>query len=81
MIDGVLKVNQTRIQWLNELENRIKNTQGITLDELASRMQHPRADDFPEEIATFKKISDDQGWDKFTVLFESDISAFMVFEK
>lgn len=81
MIDGVLKPHQTRDEWLDELENRIKTTQPMTSEELKFRMQHPRQDDHPESIATFEKIAKTQQWKKFDVLFEKDIFAFMVFTK
>ncbi len=81
MIDGVLKENQTREQWLDELEKRMNTTQKLLPQELESRMQHPREADFPEAIATFKKIAQEQTWEKFNVLVEKDISALMVFQK
>lgn len=81
MIDGVLKENQTRDEWLEELENRMKSTQHLTAEEVALRMQHPRNDDFPEEIATFEVISKTQNWRKFEVVVNMEIYAFMVFAK
>jgi cyclopropane fatty-acyl-phospholipid synthase-like methyltransferase len=81
MIDGVLKRNQTRDEWLEDLSNQIKVTQQLTPEELHFRMQHPRKDDFPEEIATFEAIAKDQLWRKFEVLVDKEIYAFMVFAK
>lgn len=81
MIDSVLKENQTREQWLDVLEDRIKSTQKPSLEELKSRMEHPRADDFPEAISTFMKIALEQKWEKFEVPVETDISAMMIFHK
>jgi precorrin-6B methylase 2 len=81
MVDGVLNENQTRDEWLNALESRIKSTQPMSSEELAFRMQHPRKDDFPEEIATFQKIANTQHWKNFEVLVKKEIYAFMVFSK
>lgn len=80
MIDGVLKPNQTRDEWLDALENRIAETHpDITADELENRMQHPHADDFPDTIKTFSEIAQKQSWKDFQVLVEKEIFAFMVF--
>ena len=81
MVDGILTPGQTRDEWLETLERRIQTTQSISDAELALRMEHPRADDFPEEIATFKKIATGQHWQMLDVLVEIDIYAFMVFVK
>lgn len=81
LVDGVLRNNQTRNEWLKELENRIKVTQSLSEEEVSSRMLHPQEADFPEEIATFEKIALSQKWKKFEVLFEKEIYAFMVFSK
>lgn len=82
MVDGVLKPNQTRDEWLDALENRIAESYpDITSDELAKRMQHPRSDDFPDAIKTFSQIAQKQSWKDFEVLVEKGIFAFMVFAK
>lgn len=81
MIDGVLNENQTRDEWLDELENRVKTTQSLTPEELEMRMAHPRQDDFPESIATFSEIAKAQDWQHFEVLFQKEIYAFMVFKR
>jgi len=79
MIDGVLDNDQTRDEWLGALENRIKLTQALSQDELALRMQHPRADDHPESLKTFEELAHTQKWKTFDVLVNKDIFAFMVF--
>ena len=82
MVDGVLKENQTRDEWLNALQERMETTiPGITSDEVAFRMQHPRADDFPESIETFSNIAQQQAWKSFQVIVDKGIFAFMVFTK
>ena len=82
MVDGVLKENQTRDEWLNALQERMETTiPGITSDELAFRMQHPRVDDFPEAIETFSNIAQQQAWKSFQVIVDKGIFAFMVFTK
>jgi ubiquinone/menaquinone biosynthesis C-methylase UbiE len=81
MIDGILKPNQTRDQWLTALETRMHTTQHLSPEELTFRMQHPRKDDHPESIATFKTIATQQHWKNFQVPLEKDICAFMIFTK
>jgi len=81
IVDGVLGANQTRDEWLAALKNRMQETQHMTPDELESRMEHPRADDFPESIATYQQIAESQQWKKCEVLVDKDIFAFMVFSK
>lgn len=82
MVDGVLKKNQTRDEWLNALQERMEATiPEITSDEVAFRMQHPRVDDFPESIETFSNISQQQAWKSFEVIVNKEIFAFMVFTK
>lgn len=82
MVDGVLKENQTRDEWLNALQERMKTTiPDITSDEVTFRMQHPRADDFPESIETFSKIAHQQAWKAFQILVDKGIFVFMVFSK
>lgn len=82
MVDGVLQENQTRQAWLDTLQERIRTTiPNISLDEVHVRMQHPCADDFPESLATFTKIAQQQGWQDFQVLVDKGIFAFMVFAR
>lgn len=82
MVDGVLKENQTRDEWLSALEERMKTTiPGITSDEVAFRMQHPRVDDFPESIEIFSNIAKQQAWNAFQIIVDKGIFAFMVFAK
>jgi SAM-dependent methyltransferase len=82
MIDGVLKPNQTRNEWLDALESRMLEADPeISSEEINTRMQHPRADDFPEEIDTFAKIAHQQSWRDFQVLVDKGIFAFMAFVK
>lgn len=82
MIDGILKDNQTRDEWLDALKERMETTVlDITSDEIAFRMQHPRVDDFPESIETFSKIALQQSWTSFHVIVDKGIFAFMVFAK
>ncbi|HTM64388.1 MAG TPA: class I SAM-dependent methyltransferase [Gammaproteobacteria bacterium] len=81
IVDGVLSTNQTRDEWLDALKNRMQETQHMSAEELEFRMEHPRADDFPESIATYQKIAEDQKWKKFEVLIDKEIFAFMVFGK
>jgi SAM-dependent methyltransferase len=81
MVDGILKEDQIREQWLAELQQRMQATQHLTQEELEFRMQHPRADDHPERISTFAEIAHQQQWQHFDVLLQKDIFAFMVFGK
>lgn len=82
MLDGILKENQTRDEWLEALAERIKLANpNITDDELEERMTHPRLDDYPESINTFESISKMQNWNSFNVLMKKGIFAFMAFEK
>lgn len=82
MIDGVLKPNQSRDEWLSDLKARIEETNvDITSDETAIRMAHPAEDDFPESIETLADIAQQQAWKDFQVLVDKDIFAFMVFAK
>lgn len=82
MVDGVLKANQTRDEWLNALQKRMETTiPDISPDEVAFRMQHPRLDDYPESIETFSNIAQQQMWKSFKVIEDKGIFAFMVFAK
>lgn len=81
MVDGILNDNQTRDEWLDELESRMRKTTTASEEEIKLRMEHPRADDFPESLRTFKDIAQTQGWQDFSVLFHQEIYAFMVFAK
>jgi cyclopropane fatty-acyl-phospholipid synthase-like methyltransferase len=82
MVDGVLKDNQTREEWLAGLQERMETTiPEVTSDEIASRMQHPRADDFPESIETFSKIAQQQAWKSFQIIVNKGLFAFMIFAK
>lgn len=82
MVDGVLKENQTRDEWLNTLQERMETTiPDITTEEVTFRMQHPRVDDFPESIETFSNIAKQQAWKSFEVIVNKGIFAFMVFTK
>ncbi|KTC89884.1 class I SAM-dependent methyltransferase [Fluoribacter dumoffii] len=82
MVDGVLKQRQTREEWLDALESRmLESNPEITGEEIIARMEHPRADDHPEEIDTFAQIARRQSWKNFQVLVDKGIFAFMAFEK
>ncbi|QMT59869.1 class I SAM-dependent methyltransferase [Legionella sp. PC997] len=82
MIDGVLQLDQTREEWLNALKSRIvESNPDITNDEIIARMEHPRADDYPESIDTFAQIAQQQSWSNFQVLVDKGIFAFMAFSK
>lgn len=82
MIDGILNDEQTRDEWLEALHTRFKIVNpSATPEELEIRMQHPRADDYPESINTFEEIAKTQNWQNFQVLLKKDIFAFMVFTK
>jgi hypothetical protein len=82
MIDGVREKHQTRKEWLDILQARMKATiPDITMDELNLRMQHSRADDYPENMDTFKKIACAQDWKAFDVLMHNNLVGFMVFTK
>jgi SAM-dependent methyltransferase len=83
LIDGVLSSSQqTRAEWLDVLQGRIAETHPeIDESELITRMEHPRAADFPESIKTFTEIAQRQSWSKFEVLFQQDIFAFMLFKR
>lgn len=82
IIDVMLKENQNRDEWLDELEQRLyKNHPGITAEEVEKKLVHPRTDDFPESISTFHDIAKQQSWRDFQVLLEKETCAFMVFTK
>ncbi|KTC79154.1 putative methyltransferase [Legionella cherrii] len=82
MVDGVRKQNQTRDEWLDALQSRmLESNPEIDGDEIIVRMEHPRADDYPEEIETFSQIARHQSWRNFQVLVDQGIFAFMVFTK
>lgn len=82
MVDGVLEANTTRAEWLDALEARFKITDPeIPQEEIKIRMEHPRANDYPEEISQFAAIAKTQGWRNFHVLVDKGIFAFMVFTK
>ncbi|WP_454783221.1 class I SAM-dependent methyltransferase [Legionella sp. WA2022007384] len=82
MVDGVLKQDQTRDEWLEALKSRIgESNPEITSDEIMARMEHPRADDYPEYIDTFAQIAREQSWSNFQVLVDKGIFAFMAFTK
>ena len=82
LIDGVLAINQNRDAWLKELEKHIiESNPGISEEEADAILVHPRRDDFPETIATFKKIAEAQKWKKFEVLVDKEMYAFMAFTK
>ncbi len=82
MLDGVLKENQSREEWLATLAERFKLANpGITAQELQKRMEHPRHDDHPETISTFEALATKQHWKNFKVLMQKEIYALMVFEK
>jgi len=81
LVDGILKENQTREEWLEVLAHRMKTTQNLSEEVLEERMQHPREDDYPEPISFFRKIAEVQHWKAFKVLLEIDIYACMLFFK
>jgi SAM-dependent methyltransferase len=79
MIDVVLK--ETREDYLNALAERMRVTQQLSKEEVIERMEHPKAHDFPDSIKTFEEFAKKQNWQKFEVLVNIDIFAFMVFTK
>lgn len=80
MVDGVLKQNQTRDEWLDALKLRmLESNPDIDGDEIITRMEHPRVDDYPEKIDTFAQIARQQSWNNFQVLVDKGIFAFMAF--
>ncbi len=82
MVDGVLKQNQTRDEWLDALRSRmLESNPDIDGDEIIARMEHPRVDDYPEKIDTFAHIARQQSWNNFQVLVDKGIFAFMAFTK
>lgn len=82
MVDGVLAPNQTRDEWLDGLQNRLHDASpNLTTEELDHLMEHPRQDDFPESIATFREIAKQQNWKQFDVWVDKEMYAFMVFGK
>lgn len=82
MIDGVLKPQQSRQLWLQELEERMVITNpDLSAEEITIRMQHPIADDHPDTIATFAGIAKKQSWSDFKVLVDKEIFAFILFAK
>lgn len=82
MIDGVLTHDQTRSQWLDALKARMEETNPeLTPEEISTRMEHPRSDDFPEAIMTFARIAQEQSWKDFKVIADKGIFAFIAFAK
>ncbi|QLZ68569.1 class I SAM-dependent methyltransferase [Legionella sp. PC1000] len=82
IVDGVLKPDQTREQWLDALKSRmLESDSEITEDEIIARMEHPCADDYPETMDTFAQIARQQSWKNFQVLVDKGIFAFMAFIK
>ncbi|HHT0592215.1 TPA: class I SAM-dependent methyltransferase [Legionella anisa] len=82
IVDGVLKPHQTRDEWLDALKARmLESDPELTDDEIITRMEHPRADDYPEKIDTFAQIAHQQSWNNFQVLVDRGIFAFMAFTK
>ncbi|KTD41756.1 class I SAM-dependent methyltransferase [Legionella parisiensis] len=82
MVDGVLEPHQTRDEWLDALKSRMQESDpDIANDEVIARMEHPRADDYPEKIDTFAQIARQQSWKNFQVLVDKGVFAFMVFTK
>lgn len=82
MVDIVRRKNQTRDECLSALERRMQITiPNVTAEEITERMQHPRADDFPELIDNFEEVAHEQAWQDFKVLVDKGIFVFMVFAK
>lgn len=81
MIDCVLRANQERHDWLNEIEDRIKTTQQLSKEELAFHMDHIRNNDDPDSVQTFQAFAEKQQWKSFDVWVDKGIFAFMIFTK
>ncbi|WP_423202585.1 methyltransferase [Legionella wadsworthii] len=82
MVDGILKEDQTRDEWLEALKSRIEESNPeLSEEEIKSRMVHPYADDHPEKMDTFAQIAQKQSWSSFQVLLNKGIFSFMVFTK
>jgi cyclopropane fatty-acyl-phospholipid synthase-like methyltransferase len=82
LVDVILESNQSREAWLEALEEQFKESNlGLTNEEIAKRMSHPRADVFPESIATYFNIAEEQGWSTFEVKIYKGNLVFMHFSK
>lgn len=83
LVDGIAREHETREEWLERLEQRIlQNVPDFTPEDCQQIMQHPREYDFPETIATFRRIAQQSPWRSFeTVIERDDFLAFMVFAK
>lgn len=82
MIDVIREENQTRDEWLDAMEARFTLfNPDLPQDDIKSRMIHPRAADYPENILTFETFSRDHEWRSFQILVKKNMYAFMVFEK
>ncbi|MGC1182065.1 class I SAM-dependent methyltransferase [Legionella sp.] len=81
MIDGILDENQTRNQWLHAYEEYYREIfPNITAEELKHVMEHSYSSDYPENIHTFERISQIQGWKNFHIVVKIGLLAFLVFE-
>ncbi len=82
LIDVVLGNLQQREEWLDNLQQRMTETfPHLSSVEIEHRLKHPRNDDFPESIDTYRSIAKMQQWQKFKVLIDKESCAFMVFSK
>lgn len=82
LIDVVLGDLQQREEWLDDLQQRLIETfPDLTSTEIERRLEHPRNNDFPESIDTYRSIAKMQQWQKFKVLVDKESCAFMVFTK
>lgn len=82
MIDGVRTSTQSRDDWVQALEDRMRTAMPhLSEEQIETRMQHPRADDLPENLETFKNMAKSGGWEEFQVLLQNEIVGFFVFGK
>ena len=81
MIDVIREENQSRDQWLDDMEARFKLfNPDLPYEEIESRMKHPRAADYPEMIPTFKAFAKELHFKDFQVLVNKGMYAFLTFK-
>jgi len=82
LVDIVKKEDQTQTQWFADFKERfLQYNSNLNESEIEERIAHPRDYDFPESVATYRKIAAMQNWRTFEELFEMDGCAFLVFGK
>jgi hypothetical protein len=82
MIDGILPEGKTREDYLARLEANLRRiAPEASEQDIAEHMDHPRLDDFPDGVATFKQIAKNQGWQDCEVIVDKGIFALLVFTR